>query len=291
MALGDPANAVVGAGVDAEESRAAVLLERHPFWAPFRRHRKAKRALEERGIMRPGLSLLAGILVWEALGWILGLPWIPPFSRVLAGLVELTLTGEILGNLATTLGTLAIGFFLSLVIGLPVGALMGRFKRVEQALGIYIYTGILVPSLAMAPIYFAIFGLSSMTRIMIVVQFAVFFLIVNTATAFRTVDSSLEEMGRGFGANRRQNLWQIVLPGSAVMLFAGIRIAVGRSIKGMISGEMFIAVVGLGGVIQKYGTQFDASKVLAVALITLVIAVALGAVARAVERRFTRWAE
>jgi NitT/TauT family transport system permease protein len=241
--------------------------------------------------MRPGLSLLAGILVWEALGWTLGLPWIPPFSRVLAGLVELTLNGEILGNLATTLGTLAIGFFLSLVIGLPVGALMGRFKRVEQALGIYIYTGILVPSLAMAPIYFAIFGLSSMTRIMIVVQFAVFFLIVNTATAFRTVDSSLEEMGRGFGANRRQNLWQIVLPGSAVMLFAGIRIAVGRSIKGMISGEMFIAVVGLGGVIQKYGTQFDASKVLAVALITLVIAVALGAVARAVERRFTRWAE
>lgn len=240
---------------------------------------------------RSSISLLAGTAIWEGLGQALALPWIPPFSRVAAALVELTLNGEILANLIVTMRTLSIGFLVSLALGLPLGFLMGRYRRVEQAFGIYVYAGILVPGLAMAPIYFAIFGLSPATRILIVVQFAVFFLIVNTATAVRTVDPSLEEMGVAFGASRWRIMRLIVLPGSLVLLLAGVRIAVGRSIKGMISGEMFIAVVGLGGVIQKYGTQFDAAKVLAIALITLILSLVLGAAVMVVDRRLTRWAE
>lgn len=244
-----------------------------------------------RSVTRAGISLIGGVILWEALGWILDLPWLPPFSRVVAALVELTVDGEILGNLVVTLRTLIIGFLLSMAIGLPLGVLMGRYRRVEQAFGIYIYAGILVPGLAMAPIYFAIFGLSSITRVLIVVQFAVFFLVVNTATAVRTVDPSLQEMGKSFGASNWQVLSWIVMPASLVLLIAGIKIAVGRSIKGMISGEMFIAIVGLGGVIQKYGTQFESSKVLAVALITLVLSLVLGAAVGAIDRRTTRWAE
>lgn len=238
-----------------------------------------------------GVSLLGGVILWEALGWILDLPWLPPFSRVVMALVELTADGEILSNLVVTLRTLIIGFLLSMAVGLPLGVLMGRYRKVEQAFGVYVYAGILVPGLAMAPIYFAIFGLSSITRILIVVQFAVFFLVVNTATAVRTVDLSLQEMGKAFGANNWQVLWRVVLPASLVLLIAGIKIAVGRSIKGMISGEMFIAIVGLGGVIQKYGTQFESSKVLAVALITLILSLVLGAAVGAIDRRTTRWAE
>jgi NitT/TauT family transport system permease protein len=105
------------------------------------------------------------------------------------------------------------------------------------------------------------------------------------------VDPSLQEMGKSFGASNWQVLSWIVMPASLVLLIAGIKIAVGRSIKGMISGEMFIAIVGLGGVIQKYGTQFESSKVLAVALITLVLSLVLGAAVGAIDRRTTRWAE
>lgn len=243
------------------------------------------------GLVRPAVALVGGMVLWEVLGRVVGVPWLPPLSAVIGGLVELTRNGEILANLVVTLRTLVVGFVLSVVVGIPMGALMGRSRRVEQAFGVYVYAAILVPGLAMAPIYFAIFGLSDVTRILIVVQFAAFFLIVNTATAFRTVDGSLEEMGRSFGASRWQVLQRIVLPGSLVLVFAGVRIAVGRAIKGMISGEMFIAVVGLGGVIQKYGSQFDAAKVLAVALVTLVLSLVLGAATNAVDRRFTRWAD
>ena len=70
---------------------------------------------------------------------------------------------------------------------------------------------------------------------------------------------------------------------------AGIRLGVGRAVKGMINGEMFIAVVGLGGVVMTAGRNFDAETVLAVML--LIILVAFGAVGlvERIDRRLTAW--
>ena len=237
------------------------------------------------------LSLVAGAAIWEVLGLVLDFPWLPPLSRVVAALVELVRNGEIVSNLVVSLRTLAIGFSVSLAGGLAVGAMMGRYRRVEQALGIYVNAMLFTPSLAFAPVYFALFHLSDWTRIAVVIQFSLFFVIINTATAFRTVDHSLVEMARSFRANERQVLLSILLPASLVVVFAGIRIAMGRAIKGMISGEMFIAVVGLGGVIQRYGTQFDSARVLAVVLVTLVLALVLGTAVQVLDRRVTRWAD
>ena len=59
----------------------------------------------------------------------------------------------------------------------------------------------------------------------------------------------------------------------------------------MINGEMFIAFVGLGGVVQKYGSQFDASKVLAVTVVILAVSLVMGALVQTAERRMTRWAD
>jgi NitT/TauT family transport system permease protein len=247
-------------------------------------------ATPRRDLVTTGLSLATGLVAWETLGWVLGLPWLPPFSRVATALVELIGNGEILANLAVSLRTLATGFTLSLVAGLGVGVLMGRYRRVEQALAIYVNAMLFMPSLAFAPIYFAIFHLSDWTRIAVVVQFSVFFIVVNTAAAIRAVDPSLVEMATSYQATERQMLWEVRLPAALVLLFAGVRIGIGRAVKGMISGEMFIAVVGLGGVIQKYGTQFDSARVLAVTLVTLVLAVVLGAAVQALDRSLTRWA-
>lgn len=237
------------------------------------------------------LSLLGGAALWEALGWALNLPWLPPFSKVVAALPELIQSGEILANLVVSLRTLAIGFAISLVGGLFVGTMMGLFRRVDQALGIYVNAFLFTPGLVFAPIFFALFHLSDWTRIAVIVKYALFIIIINTATAIRTADPALIEMARSFGATNRQIFLRILLPASLVVLFAGIRLGVGRAVEGMINGEMFIAFVGLGGVVQKYGSQFDASKVLAVTLVILIVALAAGVLVRAADRRMTSWAD
>jgi NitT/TauT family transport system permease protein len=238
-----------------------------------------------------GVSLLAGVLLWELLGRLLGLPWLPPFSRVVAALGQLVSSGEILGNLVVSLRSLAIGFVLSLVVGLVVGAAMGRYRRIDQALGIYVNGLLFTPHLVFAPIFFALFHLSDWTRIAVIVKYTLFIIIINTATAIRTADPALVEMARSFGASERQVFLRILAPASLVVVFAGVRLGMGRAVKGMITGEMFIAFVGLGGIVQKYGSQFDASRVLAVCLVILIVALIMGTAVQSVERRLTRWAD
>src|SRR5262245_62030978 len=203
------------------------------------------------------LSVVGGLAIWELLGWALGQPWLPPFSRVLGALADLVARGAILGNLASSLQMFAIGLTISLMLGLFIGVLMGRYRGVEETIDIYVYALLTSPTIALAPIFFVLFGLTDAARVALIVVYALPIIIIDTATSVRSVDERLLEMARSFGAKESQLLRRIVLPGSLPVLFAGIRLGVGRAVKGMINGEMLIALVGLGGLAQKYGGQFD----------------------------------
>jgi NitT/TauT family transport system permease protein len=236
------------------------------------------------------LALLAGAAVWEALGWGLGLQWLPPFSKVMEALAQFVRSGAILANLGSSLQGLVIGFGLSLVMGLVVGGLMGRYRYVEKALDVYVHALFVCPSIVFAPIFFAIFGLSDLSRIAIIVVYAMFVIVINTATAIRTVDPSLVEMARSFGCREHQIFARILLPASLPLVFAGIRLGMGRAVKGMINGEMLIAFVGLGALAQKYGAQFDAAKVFAIAMVVLIIGLVTNWFVQTFEHRLTSWA-
>jgi NitT/TauT family transport system permease protein len=257
---------------------------RHPAWP---------RSIQwlNHGYAIYSLSLAGGIALWEVFGRLLALPWLPPFSKVMVALTELIQSGEILANLIISLRSLAIGFTISLVLGFVVGIMMGLSRRVDQAIGIYVNALLFTPHLVFAPIFFALFQLSDWTRIAVIVKYTIFIIIINTATAIRTADPALVEMARSFGASKRQIFSRILLPASVVVLFAGMRLGMGRAVKGMINGEMFIAFVGLGGVVQKYGSQFDASRVLAITMVILAVAVVMGGLVQTVDRRMTRWAD
>jgi NitT/TauT family transport system permease protein len=235
-------------------------------------------------------ALLGGAVIWESLGWGLGLQWLPPFSQVIVALVQFVASGVILSNLQSSLMSLIVGFALSLVFGLVLGALMGRYRVVEKAFDVYVHALFVCPSILFAPIFFALFGLSDASRVAIIFVYSTFVIVINTATAIRTVDPSLVEMAYSFGCRERQIFTRILLPASLPLVFAGIRLGMGRAVKGMINGEMLIAFVGLGALAQKYGAQFDAARVFAIAMVVLIIGLVSDAIVQTLEHRLTRWA-
>jgi len=236
------------------------------------------------------LALLAGAALWEILGWSLGLQWLPPFSKVMEALAQFVRSGVILANVGSSLQGLIVGFGLSLILGLFLGSLMGRYRYIEKALDIYVHALFVCPSIVLAPIFFAIFGLSDAARIAIILSYSMFVIVINTATAIRTVDPSLVEMARSFGCREAQIFMRILLPASLPLVFAGIRLGVGRAVKGMINGEMLIAFVGLGALAQRYGAQFDAAKVFAIAMVVLIIGLVSNALVQMLDKRLMRWA-
>ena len=243
------------------------------------------------------MALLAGAIFWELLGRLWNVSFFPPLSEVLVRLAELTAPngdiskGVILNNLVQSIINLGIGFGISVVFGVLIGALMGAYQKVGDALDVYVYALLTAPSLVFAPIFFAAFGARSIreTTIAVIVMYTIFIIIVNTATAIRSVPPSLIEMGRSFGANDRRMFWRIILPSALPLIFAGLRLGSGRAVKGMINGEMFIAVTGLGYVVINQGKRFDAAGVLAVLLVIVIVSLFAVKAVQIVDRRLTGW--
>lgn len=247
---------------------------------------KALTALGRRLSNWTGIAVI--IVLWEILGHLLKVQWLPPFSTVAVQLGRLFGDGVIQPHLVASFRSLAIGFGISLVAGLAIGIAMGLSTRIFTALDIYVNAMLFVPALTFAPILFAAFGLSDTTRIAVVVMYALF-IIINTAAGIRDVDDPLIDMAASFGASRAATVRRVILPAAVPLILAGIRLSVGRAVKGMINGEMFIALIGLGGLAAKYGDESDFPSVWAMAVFIMVIAVILNEVVNWAEKRLTSW--
>jgi NitT/TauT family transport system permease protein len=167
---------------------------------------------------------------------------------------------------------------------------MGRSRRVECALDAVLVGMLASPKLLFIPVLYAFFGVSRNAQIAVIFLSGVFVIAANTMSAIQTVDRTLVEMARAFGASRRQLFWKVLLPGSLPLTMAGLRLGMGRSITGMITGEMFITMFGLGAELRRYGSRFDAAAVFAILLVVVAVALVCIQGVRAAERRLMRWA-
>lgn len=234
-------------------------------------------------------GILAIVALWEILGHLMQVQWLPPFSQVAVQLGQLFADGVIQPHLAASFRSLAIGFGISLVAGLGIGIAMGLSTRIFTALDIYVNAMLFVPALTFAPILFAAFGLSDTTRIAVVIMYAVFIIIINTAAGIRDVDDPLIDMAASFGASRAATVRRVILPAAVPLILAGLRLGTGRAVKGMINGEMFIALIGLGGLAARFGDESNFPSVWAMAVFIMIIAVVLNEFVNWAEKRLTSW--
>ena len=234
-------------------------------------------------------SLVAGILLWELAGHLLGFAFLPPLSEVLRATWRLTLDGELPVCLSASLLSLLAGYVLAVGFGVPLGLLMGRFRTVEHLLDPYFSAFLAAPSLVYVPVLFALFGVSRLTQVSVVFIYAFFVIATNTMSGIRSVKRTHVEMARSFGASELALWHRVFLPGALPLIAAGLHLGLGRGIKGMINGEMLIAFVGLGALLRRYGGRFDAADVLGILVVVVAVALIGDLLLRRVERRLVHW--
>jgi len=234
-------------------------------------------------------SLLSGAIVWEVAGRLFAIDFLPPLSSVLSRLVDLVINGNLIGQLGDSLLNLVLGVAISIVVGIGLGIAMGSYPRLYGALDPYVTALNSTPVLIFAPILFNFFGLSRWSIVALIAISMSVYLTINTAAALRGVSRSLLDMGRSFNASDRQLFSFISLPAALPFILATTRLAAGRGVKAMINGEIFIGVVGLGGVVTRAGAQFDATTVLAVMFVIAAVGFGLLGIVAALEARFTSW--
>ena len=187
-------------------------------------------------------SLVVLAVVWETVGQHTELLTLPPLSAVFKAFAALWTDGVMKAPLADSTIALVIGLGISLTAGTILGIGMGLFRVVDVALGPYVKAGLSAPLIAFVPVFLMLFGIGSTTRIATVVAFSVWIIAINTATAVRSAESALIEMGKAFGAGRWRLFWEIQLPAGAPSHGAPLRLVTPwkygfKSIKSIVSIE------------------------------------------------------
>lgn len=233
--------------------------------------------------------LLVAIVTWELVGRRLGTFFLAPPSTLVTAFQEMVASGELVAAVLDSLTSLFAGYFLAVVIGIVTGFLMGWYGPVGRTLNPFVSAAYVVPTAALVPVFIIWFGLGFTARMVTVLLFCLFEIIISTYTGVRNVEPLLVDAARAFGANRRQLFAKVVSLASLPYIFAGLRMGASRAVKGMVVAELLFAVTGIGGLIQTAANYYRTDKVFVLVIVLAVIGVAMAALIQAVERWFTPW--
>jgi len=236
-------------------------------------------------------TLLAFIGAWQLAGNdTIGLLF-PTFGRTLAAFWGLVSDGTLQLALFITNQTLLVGFLIMLGVGIPVGIITARVELLDRMVTPYLTFLVAVPVIALIPVVQALLGLTFAARVTVVVLFGIPYVIINTAVAVRRVDPVLTEMATSFGASRFMILRNVILPAAVPGIMAGIRIALGQALIGMVVAELTIVGAGIGSLIADLQGRFRVAPVLAVAVTIVLEGVLLMTIVEWIERRLGRWSQ
>jgi NitT/TauT family transport system permease protein len=182
------------------------------------------------------------------------LPTIPAVGRAL---VTTLLDGTMLQHAFSTLYRVMFGFSLAVVVGIPLGILMARFRRVENFVLPLASALMPIPSLAWVPVFILWFGLGNTVSILVVFYAATFPMLLNTWSGVRSVNPLWLRAAGAMGADEHALFWKVIIPGASPFIITGLRQAFLRAWIAVVGAEALAASdFGLGWVI------FDAKEFL-----------------------------
>src|SRR5829696_4417424 len=231
-------------------------------------------------------SLLIWCVLWEIVGR-LGLVFLlPPFTDVLAAMGELFATNKFWDSTLTTLRSFAIGMAFSILVGVPLGVLMGRSKAADRLLGMWVNIFVSAPLSALVPILMILFGLGETT----VFLFAVWIIALDTQAGVAHMQRSLEEMARSYGATPGQLYGKIILWAALPEILAGIRIGFIRGVKGVVIGQLLVSIIGYGELFELYSRNFLMAEFWALTVLLFAFAMIVAEAVGAIEKRIEYYA-
>ena len=217
-------------------------------------------------------SIAIMLILWEIFGRRVNPVFGSYPSAIAVAFWELLVTGQLGRRFMKSLRPFLLGYGLAILIGVPLGLLIGRFRVAEAALGIYVTAGYAMPLVALVPLLILWLGLGFAVKVAVVFLMSLFPICINTWLGVTAVPKTLIEVGKSFVAPDIVILRRIVLPATLPYIMAGIRLAVGRAVVAMVIAEFFTTISGLGAVIINSANNFDTATMFVPIIILMVMA-------------------
>jgi NitT/TauT family transport system permease protein len=235
-------------------------------------------------------SLAIWFIVWELIGQAKLSFIIPPFSSVIAAAITILPTEKFSAAAIISLRSFGIGMALAILIGIPLGVLMARVEGVGRILGMWVNIFVSAPISALVPLLMAVVGIGETTVVVTVFLFAVFVIILDTQVGVMEADRSLVDMARSFGARRQQIFTKVLLKSALPEILAGLRLGAIRGVKGVVIGQLLVAIIGVGELFELYSQHFLMEEFWALVVIVFLFAFAISEAIAYLEKRVEYYA-
>ena len=205
-----------------------------------------------RSTIRGASSIIGALALYEAVAYSGYFPQVllPTIQTIGGTLWSMLADGSMFEHAGATLYRVMFGFLLALVLGIPLGIAMARFKPVENFFLPLVSALMPIPSFALVPLFMLWVGIGNTTTILIVFYAATFPVLFNTWSGVRSVNPLWLRAAGAMGADEKKLFWKVILPGASPFIITGMRQAFLRSWIAVVGAEMIAASDwGLGWVI------------------------------------------
>jgi ABC-type nitrate/sulfonate/bicarbonate transport system permease component len=198
-------------------------------------------------------------------------------------------TGELWPHLGLSAFEFAVALAIAVTLGMPFGLVAGRYHILSYAVEPLLAALNATPQVALLPLIVLWIGGGLPARIFIIALLMLVPILISAHAAVRTIDPKLLRLASSFGASQTRIFRTIILPASLPYLLAGLRLAIGRGMIGIVVGEIYGSAVGIGVFINQAGSTFKTDRVFVGVLAIVIAGLLLSELVRRIERRVEPW--
>jgi NitT/TauT family transport system permease protein len=210
-------------------------------------------------------------------------------SLIAVAFMEQIQSAKLWHDLAVSSRAFLWGFGFAVLIGIPLGLVMGWRRRVEYALDPLLTAMYASPLVALAPLLIIVFGVGVLGKAALVFLLSVFPFVFNAFAGVKSTDLLLISVIRSFGGSEKDLYFKVILPSTLPYIVAGARLAIGRGLVGIIVGEFYAASEGIGFAISQAGDTYRLPDMFVGIFILSAIALALTELMRKLELMIAPW--
>jgi ABC-type nitrate/sulfonate/bicarbonate transport system permease component len=239
------------------------------------------------------LSFVSFIVLWQMIVVATDISPIllPSPGSVVDQFVEVWQLDLLLPSIGESLSALAVGLAVALVVGVVLGLAIGAFRWLDLLASPYLYGMFATPTIALMPLFVLWLGFGSSIKTLLVVIGALVPLTLSVKEGVQTVDESLLQAARSFGAGRFDLFRKVVVPFTLPFIANGIRNGISRGFVGLLIVEMRVGSGGIGTEVMRSMRTFNTARMFAYVAVLVITALTLIMLSRKFEARISRWRE
>jgi NitT/TauT family transport system permease protein len=244
-------------------------------------------------ILLPVASVAVLLGLWELApraGWIRPTS-LPPFTDVIGEVVEVLGSQGFLTNLGSSAERWAVGFALAILIGVPLGTLMGRWRPLYTLVDPLLVVGYPVPKAALILIFVLWWGAGNVSRVAIIIVGCLIPIVISSYHGAHGIEPRLLWSARGLGTGRIKIWFRVILPAALPQILSGLRLGIAISIFTLLGSELLIRGDGVGAFMFTALDNGQTLRVFAMSTIVAVIGFLLDFLSVKAVRRGLPWLE